>query len=210
MLIELDEITPEALQLVVDTLEHYEMYRLCIMMYSRFKVADKIGKFVSAICDKYSNLNQFRLICSEKFQRQVEIEAQQKYSIIAHEAVQNVLNLVGSQFDAKNQWWIEKSFDGFFVQGYWKKLVFMMQSDSSIELSWAMSDTQSLKLQFLVQQAGISDPEKLKSLMENNSKFSKILKQDMIVKNDLIGSLIRNSIFEEDVSKVVEQVFDLI
>jgi hypothetical protein len=57
MMIELDELEPEAILLVMDTLEHYEMYRLSIMMYSRFKLGDKIGKFVSAICDKYSNLN---------------------------------------------------------------------------------------------------------------------------------------------------------
>lgn len=57
MMIELDELEPEAIRLVVDTLEQYEMYRLCIIMYSRFKLSEKIGKFVSAICDKYSNLN---------------------------------------------------------------------------------------------------------------------------------------------------------
>lgn len=50
MLIELDDLSPEVLELVLDTLEHYEMYRLCIMICGRYKLTDRIGRFVSSIC----------------------------------------------------------------------------------------------------------------------------------------------------------------
>lgn len=50
MLIELDDLQPDFLNLVLDILEHYEMYRLCILICQRYKFTNKIGKYVLAIC----------------------------------------------------------------------------------------------------------------------------------------------------------------
>jgi hypothetical protein len=94
MLIELDNLSREVVELVLDTLERYEMYRLCIMLATRFNLTQRIGRFVSQICAKYSNLNTFRLTTHEKFPQQKDQDAQLKYSLVAHEAVQNVLALV--------------------------------------------------------------------------------------------------------------------
>jgi len=47
MMIELDDLSPEVLNLVVETLEKYEMYRLCIVISSRYKLVDRIGRYVS-------------------------------------------------------------------------------------------------------------------------------------------------------------------
>lgn len=93
-MIDLDDFPPEIVELVVDMLEHYQMYRLCIMILSRYKLQDRISRIVSAISSKYSNLNQFRILCTEKYRKTHEIEAQRKYAAIAFEAVQNVLSLV--------------------------------------------------------------------------------------------------------------------
>ena len=38
MLIELDNLSREVVELVLDTLERYEMYRLCIMLATRFNL----------------------------------------------------------------------------------------------------------------------------------------------------------------------------
>ena len=46
MFIDLDEISDEILRVVVDILEHYEMFRLCLLIYNRFKMGDRIGIFV--------------------------------------------------------------------------------------------------------------------------------------------------------------------
>ncbi len=88
---------------------------------------DNIGKFVLAICQKYSNLNQFRFVFSEKFVTQNQILAQKKYSLLAHEAIHNVLSLVGAG-KGKGENWVNSCFESFFLQGYWKKLVFLMDT----------------------------------------------------------------------------------
>jgi hypothetical protein len=70
MLIDLEDLNPDFLSLVLETLEHYEMYRLCILICQRYQLTESIGRFVLAICQKYSNLNQFRFVFFEKFQSQ--------------------------------------------------------------------------------------------------------------------------------------------
>jgi hypothetical protein len=69
MLIDLDDINSEVIKVVTETLEYYEMYRLCIMVNARYKRVKEIGRFVSAISHKYSNLNHFRVLCTEKFSK---------------------------------------------------------------------------------------------------------------------------------------------
>ena len=143
MLIELDDLEPVFMNLVIDTLDHYEMYRLCILICQRYKLNERIGKFVLAICQKYSNLNQFRVIFNEKFLNENQFMAQKKYALLAHEALHNVLSMVGA---AKGGRWIDSCFESFFLQGFWKKLVYLMETERCVELSWAMGDSVSMKL----------------------------------------------------------------
>ena len=67
MLIDLDNLSTEFLNLVLDTLEYYELFRLCLIVGNRYKLTDKNGRYVAAICQKYSNLSQFRITNHEKF-----------------------------------------------------------------------------------------------------------------------------------------------
>lgn len=67
MLIELDNLSSDFLGLVLDTLEYYELFRLCLIVGNRYKMTEKNGRYVAAICRKYSNLSQFRITAFEKF-----------------------------------------------------------------------------------------------------------------------------------------------
>ena len=57
MMIELDDLEPQFLNLILDTLEHYELYRLCLVICNRYHLQDKHGRYIAAICHKYSNLS---------------------------------------------------------------------------------------------------------------------------------------------------------
>ena len=59
MMIELDELNNTCLNLILETLEEFELYRLCLILCNRFKLKDNLGFYVSAIATKYSNLNNF-------------------------------------------------------------------------------------------------------------------------------------------------------
>ena len=41
-------------------------------------------------------------------------------------------------------------FDSLFMQGFWKKLTFLLDTDSSLELSLAVGDFDSFRLNYLV------------------------------------------------------------
>jgi hypothetical protein len=62
LFIELDELDPQTtLPAILDVLEYYELYRLCLIICNRYSLSDRTGRYISAICTKYSNLNTFRL-----------------------------------------------------------------------------------------------------------------------------------------------------
>jgi len=62
LFIELDELDPvNLLPAILDVLEYYELYRLCLIICNRYKLIERTGRYISAICTKYSNLNNFRL-----------------------------------------------------------------------------------------------------------------------------------------------------
>jgi hypothetical protein len=50
MLIDLDNLNPDVLGLVLDTLEYYELFRLCLIVGNRYKMTEKNGRYVAAIC----------------------------------------------------------------------------------------------------------------------------------------------------------------
>lgn len=49
MMIELDELPSELLGLILDTLEHYELYRLCLIICGRYSLEERLGRYVAAV-----------------------------------------------------------------------------------------------------------------------------------------------------------------
>jgi hypothetical protein len=60
MMIDLDNISVELLYLILDTLEHYELFRLCLIICNRYALKERIGHYLQSIGNKYSNLKQFK------------------------------------------------------------------------------------------------------------------------------------------------------
>ena len=92
-MIELDTLTPELLQKILDTLEKFELYRLSLILCNRYKMQERNGRFVAAISQKYSNLGQMRHSSFLKFFNTSHL--QKRFSLIAQEAMHNVLSLAG-------------------------------------------------------------------------------------------------------------------
>lgn len=60
MLIDIDNISNEVLDLILNTLEHYELFRLCLIICNRYALKERIGSYIASICHKYSNLKLIR------------------------------------------------------------------------------------------------------------------------------------------------------
>lgn len=83
---------------MLDTLEVYEFYHMALMLCKRYHLSNRQGKYLVLMCSKYSNLNTFRI----NYLRTTtipELRTQQReVSILAHEAIHNVLTLCDSDF----------------------------------------------------------------------------------------------------------------
>ena len=94
MMIELDEIDSETLKIILNTLETYELYRLCLIICNKYKLNEN-AKYVAAISQKYSNMRQIKIDGFSTLRIKAKNEAQLKYSLIVNEAMHNVLNVSG-------------------------------------------------------------------------------------------------------------------
>jgi len=92
--LELDNIDAELVKLILDVLEHFDMFRLCLIVCSRYNMKEYISRYLTSICYKYSNL---KLLDLNKILKINDISfrfGQQQVNILANEAVHNMLALI--------------------------------------------------------------------------------------------------------------------
>jgi len=75
MLIDLDDISKELLYLILDTLEHYELFRLCLIICNRYQLKDKVARYLISIGNKYSNLKNFTYSFTYKLKKINDMQA---------------------------------------------------------------------------------------------------------------------------------------
>lgn len=54
--IDLDSIDINFVYLILDTLEIFKLYKLCIFVCNRYKLSQRIGRYLVSIAHKYSDL----------------------------------------------------------------------------------------------------------------------------------------------------------
>jgi hypothetical protein len=57
-MISLDDIDKDFILIVLDILEYYELFKMCLMLCNRYGLHERVGKYFISIASKYSNLNQ--------------------------------------------------------------------------------------------------------------------------------------------------------
>ena len=171
MMIELDDLPQESLGLILDTLEHYELYRLCLILCGRYGLSERVGRYVSAVSAKYSNLNERRAQLQP-----ANATAQANYALVAHEAMHNVISLAGSCLSeqVRGHAFRQSCFETLLLHGFWKKLIYMLDVDSSLQLSMAYGDDESFRLNYLVEKLGISDPARVQEALGSAEKFHEL------------------------------------
>ena len=87
----------------------------------------------------------------------------------------NVLSLAGNGSIGRSVAFREQCFDSLFLQGFWKKLVFMVDPEASYQLCFAMQDFESFRLNYLVERLGISDSDTIRSAVADEQAFATVL-----------------------------------
>ncbi len=75
MLIDLDNISQELLHLILDTLENYELFKLCLIICNRYNLKSEIPRFLISIGNKYSNIKNFQVDFFGKLNKVNEMQA---------------------------------------------------------------------------------------------------------------------------------------
>lgn len=59
-LIKLDDVSIDFIKVIMDILDYHELFRLSVMLCNRYKLTDRIGRYLLQITLKYSNVDTFR------------------------------------------------------------------------------------------------------------------------------------------------------
>ena len=155
---ELDNIDVELVKLILDVLESFDMFKLCLIIWSRYNMKEHISRYLTSICFKYSNLKLLDISKIVKINDPGFRFSQKQVNILANEAVHNMLTLIDPKmieqqkteevdFSSKLinvEWWRY-----IYYLGFWKKLIYIMDSHSSLELCYSIGDFENFKMVYL-------------------------------------------------------------
>lgn len=170
----MDDVDQDFVNLILDTLEVYEFYHMSLMMCKRYRLSGRQGRYLVLMCSKYSNLNRCRIQFVRLIRNPIMMEQQRACSLLAHEAIHNVLCLIdtnflkikpfGERLTDENSLGIQ-AYMTILNLGYWKKLVYILEKKTSLQLCMKFFDFRNY---MLLMKAFMTQEEKLKnkSLLE--------------------------------------------
>lgn len=157
--IDMDDINIEFVYLVLDLLEHYKLYKLCIFVCNRYGLSQKVGRYLANVATKYSNFAADNLIAdSIKLYNKTQRLIQGEKAFIANVALHNVLENINPNFlrlkkygeisDQTNSLGIE-CFSELINLGFWKKILFLMDYHNALALSSTYASFKNYKMIFV-------------------------------------------------------------
>ena len=159
-ILDLDEIDSGFVNLILDVLEYYELFRLCLMLCNRYHMSERLGRYLVSVCSKYSNLHLHRfnvkVLRTQNALNDLWLSKQRMASIIAHEALHNVFELVEPNFMAikkfrepltpSNSLGMD-TYRTMLDLGFWKKLVYIgLESSTALQLCCKFLDKTNFEL----------------------------------------------------------------
>ena len=154
-IIQMDDVDQEFVNLILDTLEVYEFYHMSLMMCKRYRLSARQGKYLTLMCSRYSNLQNIRIEFYKWINHKMYQDQQRQCALLAYEAVHGVLCLLDTQFlkmksfgealDETNSLGMQ-TYRTIFNLGFWKKLVFILQSKMSMLLCMKFFDFRNFRL----------------------------------------------------------------
>lgn len=154
-LIDLDDMSQEMLGMVLDTLEDFGMFKMCLIVCNRYHLAARLGRYVTSLAFKYSNRTSLK--AHEIFRPSLMIPQAQK-AAIAYTAVHNVFEMINPEYLSLKRHKDTKSlgiegFQGLLLLGYWKKLIYIMDKDNSLAVASTFADFKNYKHIYLTFEA---------------------------------------------------------
>jgi len=158
LFLDLDDIDDEFVNVLLDSLEQFELYKLCLIVCNRYRLNERVGRYLVSIAHKYTVVEykdkNLELLLMQQFR-----ENQRQVSFVAHQAMHSALELVEPSFLQVKPPSVTSTSDnslgsycyqGLFSLGYWKKLVYMVDFHSATCLTSMFADLYNLKVIYLL------------------------------------------------------------
>mmetsp|Transcript_32024 Transcript_32024/g.31727 ORF Transcript_32024/g.31727 Transcript_32024/m.31727 type:complete len:832 (-) Transcript_32024:2782-5277(-) len=94
-LVDLDEISAELLGLLLDTLEEFGLYKMCLVVCNRYNLSERLGRYIISIGFKFTNISSIYPLEIKKSGFDV---AQAHRAVIAYTGVHNVFEMINPEY----------------------------------------------------------------------------------------------------------------
>lgn len=158
-MVDLDLIDIDFLNLILDILETFKIYKLCIFICNRYRLSSRIGRYLVSIASKYSPFSQESFQSISSFLNPMQRKALLEKAFFANAAVHSVLENVNPNYlklktaqetcNSENSLGIEM-FQGLLQLGFWKKVVFIADFQTALALTATFFDYSTYKLIFFL------------------------------------------------------------
>ena len=145
-MIDLDEVDVTLISTVLDTLEYFQLYKLCLVVCNRYSLADRLGRYVTSLAHKYSSLPDLKSVNNDKM-----MVFMKEKSTIAYTALHNVFEMINPEILSPKNPKEEKSlgircFQSLLLLGYWKKCVYLLDKINALAVTATFSDYKNYKI----------------------------------------------------------------
>lgn len=131
--------------LVLDTLESFGYYRMCIFVCNRYNMPERLGRYLVSIANQYSTISgssmkaTFNLLSPGEMRKSLLERA-----VVASVAIHNAFEIINPEFFSLNEH-LENALGkhcvkGLLYLGMYKKAVFMMSIENCLQLLRLMFD----------------------------------------------------------------------
>ena len=141
---EFEDIDPKFINIILDTLESFKLFKLCLFVCNRYHLPIKAGRYLISLGLKYStncisnNVVNPILLAPSQF-RKIEVEKGILASIALHAIYENVnadflkVKVTEKEEESRNSlgpYFIQ----GLILEGLYKKAVFMVNPQESLKI----------------------------------------------------------------------------
>jgi hypothetical protein len=139
-----EDVDPEFICRVLDTLESFKIYKLCMFVCNRYHLPSKLGRYLASIALKYSsnalsNMTITPSLLAPNPHRKSELEKGILASFALHTIFENVnpefLKVkIGDVSKKASETLGEYCVTGLLLEGLYKKVVFMVDVEESLSI----------------------------------------------------------------------------
>ncbi|KAM3131735.1 hypothetical protein pb186bvf_016131 [Paramecium bursaria] len=136
VILDLDQVDIEFIDLVLDVLEQFQLFKLCIFVCNRYKLINKLNRYIVSIAAQYTPIliHPLQVLKSNTF----NLNKYKQKGIVASFAIHSVFENINLQLLLSyNQ---DQLHQQLIMLGYWKKIAYQLKQEESLNIFQTFQD----------------------------------------------------------------------